>query len=460
MSISLKELASALLEPQNRAKLLLSQPWAKFAVILVALASLGYGAFNVELSSKDTNIDSSDESLIAQNNSVEPGAAVIPPAPVTWPQTNVHNIKVRNGDTLSEVISRVGADNDDAFQIIAALKKNFSPKSLQAGKEIKFTVERSGPTEKSPTITEMSMASEIDSRLVVARNEDGSYNAKIVTMPVSHLAIHAGGVISDSLYLSAQRQGVPANVTTQLIKIFSYDVDFQRGIKEGDRFELYFDRTVSADGKRTKEGDILYAKLTLNGEPITLYRYADNNGENADYFHENGESIKKALMKTPIDGARLSSGYGMRWHPILGYTKMHKGVDFSAPRGTPVMAAGDGVIEKASPFGSYGNYIQIHHKNNYSTAYAHLNGYAQGIRTGAHVHQGQIIGYVGTTGRSTGPHLHYEVLLAGRQTNPLGLKIPTGTKLAGKTMVAFRNYMRGLDREVASIPTGVMLARN
>jgi murein DD-endopeptidase MepM/ murein hydrolase activator NlpD len=444
------------LKSQNGKGLPLSSRWAKFVVISIAVISLGYGVADVLTSGGADK----GESLTGEVASAEIDAANMPVANVSWPQIDKRSVKVRRGDTLSEVIARAGADKDTSFQIVTALKKNFSPRSLQSGKEIEFTLERSGPYQKIAAVTEMSMTSEIDSRLVVRRNEDGSYKAKIESTPVHHVAMHAGGVISDSLFLSAQRQGVPASVTAQLIRIFSYDVDFQRGIKEGDHFELYFDRTVSADGTRTREGDILYARLTLAGSPITLFRYADNDGGNVDYFHENGESIRKALMKTPIDGARLSSGYGMRWHPILGYTKMHKGVDFAAPRGTPVMAAGDGVVEKASTFGTYGNYIKIRHKNNYSTAYAHLSGYATGLRAGARVRQGQIIGYVGTTGRSTGPHLHYEVLLANRQTDPRGLKIPTGTRLAGKAMVAFKSYMRGMEREVASVPTGVMLARN
>ena len=440
--------------------MLLAQRWAKVAVIAVAVGSLGYGAFDLVASVRGAKGDSSSDSTAVQADVATLGAPVAAAKPVTWPQIDKQDVKVRSGDTLSEVIARVGADNDAAYQIVAALRKNFSPKNLQVGKNIAFTLERTGPDQKTPTITEMSMASDIDSRLVVLRNNDGSYKAKTETMPVTHTAVHAAGVISDSLFLSAQRQGVPAPVIAQLINIYSYDVDFQRGIKEGDRFDIYFDQTVSADGTRTKQGDILYAKLTLSGTPITLFRYADNEGGPAEYFHETGESIKRALMKTPVDGARISSGYGMRWHPILGYTKMHKGIDFAAPRGTPVMAAGDGVIERASRFGTYGNYIKIRHKNNYETAYAHLNAYAKGIHPGVRVHQGQIIGYVGTTGRSTGPHLHYEVLLRGRATNPLGLKIPTGTKLTGKTLVAFQNYTRGLERQVASVPTGVMLARN
>jgi murein DD-endopeptidase MepM/ murein hydrolase activator NlpD len=433
------------------------QGWKTRAALGVAALAIGCGLIGVLRHENSAPGDSLTPQIITADSAA---IVALPAVPVKWPQIEKKNVTVRRGETLASVLGDAGIDKDTSYQVVSALKKNFRPQDLSSGQEINFTLERSGPTQKRPTLTEMSMASEIDSRLVVKRKESGSYEAKIESTPVRHVAMHAFGAISDSLFLAAQRQGVPANVITQLIKLYSYDVDFQRGIKEGDRFELYFDRTVSADGKKVKEGDILYANLTLNGASNPLYRYAANNSDGAEYFHENGQSVKRSLMRTPIDGARLTSGYGMRFHPILGYTKMHKGVDFGAPRGTPVMAAGDGVIMKASPFGTYGNYIEIRHNNNYETAYAHLSGYAPGVHAGARVRQGQVIGYVGTTGRSTGPHLHYEVLLANRQVNPQGLKIPTGTTLGGKTLVAFKSYMKGLNREVASAPTGVMLARN
>lgn len=424
--------------------------------------ALAYGSYDL-LTAGNIGLGESPSTsaFMADGTEIEsPAGITVQPAAVSWPQTRDIVMKVRGGDTLATVIGRTGIDTDTTFQIIAALKGKFSPKSLQTGQEIKFQLERSNAAQKKPALTKMSIDQDIDSRLMVSLMDDGSYNAEIQTVPVTHESIHTGGVISGSLFLSAQRQGIPANVVTQLIGMFSYDVDFQREIKEGDRFELYFDRSVSADGKRTREGDILYAKLILGDKPIELYRYVAANGSTPEYFHANGTSVKKALMKTPIDGARLASGFGMRRHPVLGYTKMHKGVDFAASRGTPIMAAGDGVVVKASPYGSYGNYIQIRHNSTYSTAYAHMNAYAKGMRAGARVKQGQVIGYVGTTGRSTGPHLHYEVLMAGRQTNPLGLKIPTGTKLAGRSMVAFQNYTRGMDREVAALPMNVMVARN
>jgi murein DD-endopeptidase MepM/ murein hydrolase activator NlpD len=206
---------------------------------------------------------------------------------------------------------------------------------------------------------------------------------------------------------------------------------------------------VDENGRAVDMGKILYGRLVTSGKVHSLYRYASAVDGSIDYYDEKGQSAKKFLMKTPVDGARLSSGYGMRFHPILGYTKMHKGVDFAAPRGTPVMAAGQGTVEFASRNGSYGNYVRIRHGNGYKTAYAHLNSFARGIKKGAHVRQGQIIGYVGTTGRSTGPHLHYEIMLANKQVNPMSIRVPTGRKLAGSELAAFATARVAIETDMA-----------
>ena len=202
------------------------------------------------------------------------------------------------------------------------------------------------------------------------------------------------------------------------------------------------------DGVVVNNGEIQYAKLTLRGTELPLYRFETPEG-NLDYFNTKGESVRKALMKTPIDGARLSSRFGNRKHPILGYTRLHAGVDFAAPRGTPIYAAGDGTVTVAGTNGGYGKYIKIRHNGTYSTAYAHLNGYARGVRKGKRVRQGQVIGYVGSTGRSTGPHLHYEIHRNGKQINPLGLKLPSGEKLKGQTLEAFLSLRDTVDRQFA-----------
>jgi murein DD-endopeptidase MepM/ murein hydrolase activator NlpD len=244
-----------------------------------------------------------------------------------------------------------------------------------------------------------------------------------------------------------------------MIRVLSYDVDFQRDVQAGDSFAVMLEQYVDKKGKVVREGDLLYAGMTLSGNPISLYRYVDGNGV-PDYYNTKGESVKKALLKTPVNGAKLSSGYGNRKHPILGFNKMHKGVDFAAPTGTPIMAAGAGVIEQAGPNGAYGNYVRIRHSSGYSTAYAHMSRFAQGIRAGKRIDQGQIIGFVGSTGRSTGAHLHYEVLVNNDQINPLSIKVPTGTKLAGKELERFNTAMAQTKQTFAQLAENKKVASN
>ena len=211
---------------------------------------------------------------------------------------------------------------------------------------------------------------------------------------------------------------------------------------------------VSDDsGKVVKSDVIKYATLTLSGNPVRIYRFKNKDGHN-NYYNEKGHSAEKALMRTPIDGARLSSGFGRRKHPILGYTKMHKGVDFAAPRGTPIYAAGNGTVTYAARKGGYGNFISIRHNGTYTTAYAHMKGFRRGVRKGSRVNQGQVIGYVGTTGRSTGPHLHYEIRKNNRQVNPLRIKMPSGNKLKGKQLVTFLTAKDQIDDAYAALPMG------
>ena len=214
-------------------------------------------------------------------------------------------------------------------------------------------------------------------------------------------------------------------------------MDFQREIQPGDRFEFFYETFHDDRGALAKTGKLFYGRMRLSGETVELYRHELANGE-WDYYNAKGKSVRKALLRTPIDGARISSGFGKRRHPILGYTKMHRGVDFAAPRGTPVYAAGKGVVEYVGRKGAYGKYVRIRHDKTYKTAYAHLSRYGKGVRKGTRVSQGQVIGYVGTTGRSTGPHLHYEVIKKGRQTNPRKVKLPSGIQLQGKDLARFQ----------------------
>jgi murein DD-endopeptidase MepM/ murein hydrolase activator NlpD len=260
----------------------------------------------------------------------------------------------------------------------------------------------------------------------------------------------AGATIDSSLYLAAMQAGIPADVVVKMIHMFSYEVDFQRDLKPGNSFEVLYNYYYTPDGQPAKEGDIQYAALNIAGRTVALYRYKAD-GEAPDYFDSHGQSAKNMLMKTPVDGARITSGFGMRFHPILGYSRMHKGVDFGVPIGTPVMAAGSGVIEKEGRLGGYGNFVEVNHQNGYATAYGHLSRFAPGIHVGSRVRQGQIIAYSGNSGMSTGPHLHYEIRLHDVQVNPASVKVATGIRMAGKQLRDFLVERLHVDTELASM---------
>jgi murein DD-endopeptidase MepM/ murein hydrolase activator NlpD len=256
----------------------------------------------------------------------------------------------------------------------------------------------------------------------------------------------AAGSIQSSLFEAGQADGVPIEVMGEIIHAFSYDVDFQRDIQPGDSYEILYERYADGAGNLAKTGDILFASLTLSGRKLALYRYTTADGR-TDWFNPKGDSVRKALLRTPVDGAKITSGFGMRMHPILGYSLMHKGVDFGAPIGTPIYAAGDGKIQQIGPFSGYGNYIRIKHTAQYATAYGHISRFAGGLRVGSRVSQGQVIAYVGMTGRATGPHLHFEVILNGKQINPQSIKLPAGEKLRGKELKTYLALVANIDKQ-------------
>jgi len=258
---------------------------------------------------------------------------------------------------------------------------------------------------------------------------------EIKKIPITSEKIFVSGVIETSLYKAMKDKGLSEIIINEIIRIYSFDVDFQRDIYAGDNFEIYFTREKNEKNETVSIKDPEYLMLSSRGTELPYYLYSTE--EFNEYFDENGKGMTKSLMKTPINGARLSSSYGMRKHPILGYNKMHKGVDFAAPTGTPIFAAGNGIVEYVGRNGGYGKYIRIRHDGTYKTAYAHLNSYKKGIGNGVRVKQGDIIGYVGSTGRSTGPHLHYEIIVNGQQINPATLKLPSGRKLNEQQLIDF-----------------------
>jgi murein DD-endopeptidase MepM/ murein hydrolase activator NlpD len=366
----------------------------------------------------------------------------------------VKQARIARGDTLAGVLVKAGVELADAHSAISALSQHFNMRRLRDGQELELTFGAGSE------LKEIRLQADVESKVTVARQDDGSFASSVEAVALDDLPTRAGGRISDNLYASMTRAGVPHGVISEFIRIYSWDVDFQREIQPGDSFEIYFRRYEDDGGEIVKTGPLLYAGLTLSGERHALYLYTPSDDGNPDYFDERGHSVRKALLKTPIDGARLTSGFGHRKHPILGYTKMHKGLDFGAPKGTPIHAAGDGVVEKAAANGAYGNYVRIKHNGQFATAYAHLSAYGKGIRSGTRVRQGQVIGYVGSTGRSTGPHLHYEVLKEGRHVDPRGLKMPTGRQLDGPQLMAFRQSVGDLKVQIAALPLATQIASN
>ena len=262
--------------------------------------------------------------------------------------------------------------------------------------------------------------------------------------------------MGSSLYGTAKDNKVPDYIIAELTRIFAYDVDFQRQVKADDTFDVFYGNPLT--GSSSKRKVLHFAQLTLDGKTKTYYRYTTKDGQ-TDYFDENGRSAQKALLKTPVSGARLTSGFGMRRHPLLGYSKMHAGVDFGVPQGTPIRAAGSGVVEIAGRHGAYGIAVEIDHDNRYETLYAHMSKLAAGIRRGAKVNQGQIIGYVGSTGRSTGPHLHYEVHVDGRPVNPTRIKAAGGKQLAGKELAKFKQLQSRVEAMMQQAPSPLQVAQ-
>jgi murein DD-endopeptidase MepM/ murein hydrolase activator NlpD len=370
----------------------------------------------------------------------ETSSDAAPSAPANPSAAIAQTVQVQRGDTLISVLVNAGVSHDDAYGAIEALRDLFAPKDLKPGQEIALTFSAPEAQHQGPIdfqLVSLSLQPSVERDLQVTRGLDGGFTAFAIDRPLVHRNVAARGQIDSSLFEATQQAGVPLAVVTEAIRAFSYDVDFQRDIQPGDSFEMVYDRLDDEDGNLAKPGDLLYAALTLSGKKLEIYRYALDDGF-VDYFNPRGESVRKALLRTPIDGARITSGFGMRKHPILGYSKMHKGVDFGAPQGTPIYAAGDGVIVKIGPNGAYGNYIRIKHTSDYSTAYAHVSRFAKGLRVGSRVRQGEVIAYVGATGRTTGPHLHYEVLVDNKQVNPTAVKLASGTKLAGADLRKFK----------------------
>lgn len=368
------------------------------------------------------------------------------------PAKDRETVSLGNGQTLNGVLAAFEVPTDMALQAIESMKEVFSPRSLRAGQKITLMFR---PTDEGSREFTGYRFSPDPLRDIVVYDEkgDGEFATKVIEKDLQKVMVGKGGTIVGSLSGAAQRAGVPHAVLAQMIKAYSYSVDFQRDINEGDKFEVLYQAEVDDKGRAYRTGDMVYARLILDGktQPVYLYKTASGSEE---YFKPDGQSVRRSLLKTPIDGVRVTSGFGFRKHPILGYSKMHTGIDFGARTGTPIFAAGDGVVKRANWFSSYGKYVAIKHSNGMETAYAHMSRFATGIRAGSKVKQGQVIGYVGTTGRSTGAHLHYEVHMGGKPVNPLGIKVPMGTQLAGNELHKFKLQIGSLENQMKTALRG------
>ncbi len=372
-------------------------------------------------------------------------------ASLSEPPGSVERIVVRRGDTLMDILTRARIDQGEAYAAVESLRTIYNPRRLRAGQALAIRADAAAADDDAADDTGrrllgLSFDLSFDHEIRVTRGVDGSYDATKAERPQHREMVRLAGTIDDSLYLAANRVAMPQDVTAGLIKMFSWDVDFQRDLRPGDAFETLFEEVSLEDGSgAVRGGDLLYGGLTLSGAVLDAYRFEVEDGD-VEYFDRTGKSLRKFLLRTPVDGARISSGFGMRRHPILGYSLMHKGVDFAAPSGTPIYAAGNGRIVVAGRNGGYGNYIRIRHSGEYSTAYAHMARFAKGMAPGQRVTQGQVIGYIGTTGRSTGPHLHYEILRDDAQINPMSVKQPPNTQLAGADLKRFQTEVARIDR--------------
>jgi murein DD-endopeptidase MepM/ murein hydrolase activator NlpD len=365
------------------------------------------------------------------------------------PENITREAELDDDQTFAGLLSQSGVSETEANMAMNALAKAYNLHKLRAGQAVSLFFTKKGQTE---TFTGAVFLPEATKEITVSRDSKGVFTADLKVIPIVRKRLAAAGEIHSSLYDAGDAAGVPHAVMASLIRIYSHDVDFQRDIHPGDRFEILYDQPTTAQGKAVGEGSIIYAALNVGGKVRPVYRvtFTDNT---VDYFDDKGHSARRALLRTPVAAARITSGFGMRVHPLLGYSKMHKGIDFGAPMGAPIFAAGNGVVQDIGFKNGYGRFILIRHNSQIGTAYAHMSRYAQNMYKGARVNQGQVIGYVGMSGRATGPHLHYEVRIAGKQINPMSVNLPTGRILEGKLLTAFKAGQVKVKQEFAGLVT-------
>ena len=354
--------------------------------------------------------------------------------------------EIKKGESIGKILKKYDVKNSQIQEVINQYKIYAKTNQLLVGNTIDLTIEKKNSKEKG-SIVNFFIPITKSTSIEIKNNELGKLESKKIITQLYKKTVVAENIISNNLYSAAINSKVNPDTIIEFARIFGFEIDFQRDIRKNDYFKIVYDKYFDENGDLIKSGSILFAHMSVNGREITLYKFGDD--KSYGYFDANGKSVEKALMKTPINGARLSSSFGLRKHPILGFNKMHTGTDFAAPMGTPIQASGSGTIIRAKWCGGGGNCIKIKHNSTYETIYAHMKNFAQGMKVGKKVRQGQIIGYVGSTGMSTGPHLHYEVIVNGKKVNSQKLKLPSGKTLKNEERSKF---------EVHRIKTDVLVS--
>ena len=363
----------------------------------------------------------------------------------------------------ASILDDAGAEKWQAKAIAEAMAPVFKAKQLKAGQDIRFTLTPAPSDTGQMDPVKVSVFEGSRHKVTVARNEAGDYVASDEPIELSAAAAlrpaqyPQRATLYTSLYHAALSQNIPADMIKRLLKIHSYDTDYKQRVRAGDSFEVFFDLRENQDGTDTRPGEMLYTALKVEGEMRRFYRFRTPDGI-VDYYDQDGNSAKKFLMRKPVKGARFTSGFGMRRHPLLKYRRMHTGTDWAAPTGTPILAAGNGTVEAVGRKGGYGNHVRIRHGNGFKTTYSHMARFARGLRPGVKVRQGQVIGFVGSTGLSSGPHLHFEVLVNNRFVNPMTINVPRGRQLTGTLLAKFQNERARIDTLMQRSPVTTRVA--
>ena len=355
------------------------------------------------------------------------------------PRFKKYNHKIRTGETFDKILKKYSINKKEILEIKESLIKNVNINKLNTNQKIQIVIDQT-----NDKIIEFIFQISTTEKIYLSRvNGETKFNQKIETVKLDKKILFKENTILQSLYKAAMDQNIPPNTIIEFARIYGFQIDFQRDIRKEDKFQIMYEVFIDKNKKVIETGEIIFANLKLSGQDNSLY-YFDKE-DVIGHYDKNGKSVQKALMKTPINGARLSSSFGLRKHPIDGFTKMHRGTDFAAPKGTPIMASGNGIIQKVGWCGGGGNCIKIKHNSTYQTVYAHMSKFARGMKTGVRVKQGQTIGFVGSTGKSTGPHLHYEVIVNGKKVNSQTLKLPSGKILKGKNRQLFETNKIKID---------------